>query len=122
MKAPRETTLVRACLELLQLRRVPCWRANTGAVAIGSGAARRFVRFGPPGQSDIIAVLPPTGRLLALECKSAAGRLRPAQKEFLDAVAGAGGASLVVRDVRQLAEALDGLLADPPAGCVTPLL
>src|SRR5262245_16843148 len=122
MKAPREGTLVRACLELLALRRIPSWRANTGAVAIGSGAARRFVKFGPPGQSDIIAVLPPTGRLLALECKSATGRLRPAQKAFLSAVEAAGGATLVVGDVRELDRLLDGVLCGPPGGCVTPLL
>src|SRR5262245_33120475 len=99
-----ETVLVQACLELLALRRIPAWRANTGAARMPSG---RFVRFGTPGISDILGVLPPAGRLLAVECKRAGNKPTPEQQLFLDAVTAAGGLALVVRDVTELQAALE---------------
>jgi hypothetical protein len=113
MKASRESALVRACLQLLALRGVPCWRANTGAVCYGEGPQRRFVRFGTPGVSDILGLLPPAGRMLVIEVKARDGRVRPSQRAFMDAVTAAGGVALVVRDVGELAQALDGLLGVP---------
>jgi hypothetical protein len=107
MKAPREGDLLKACLQLLQLHRIPCWRQNAGAATFGSGAGRRFVRFSPPGTADILGCLPPSGRLLAVEVKRPGGRLTPAQAAFLDHVRAAGGLALVVRDVRDLQRALD---------------
>src|SRR5438067_1269941 len=80
MKAPRETDIVRACLQLLQLRKVPAWRNNTGAAAFAAGGRRRFVRFGVAGAADVFGVLPPSGRLLAVEVKVPGGRVRPAQR------------------------------------------
>lgn len=97
-----ETALVKACLQLLALRGIPSWRNNSGALAVG----KRFVRFGHPGSSDILGILAPGGRLLAVECKTATGRLSPAQRAFLDNVTRAGGLALVVRDVAQLDRAL----------------
>lgn len=102
MKAPRETDLVRDCLAYLQLLGVPSWRQNTGCTKIG----KRLIRFGVVGGSDILGLLPPTGRLLAVETKSPTGRLRASQKVFLDTIARAGGLALVVRDIRELQEAL----------------
>jgi hypothetical protein len=106
MKAPRETDLVRACLQLLQLHRIPAWRNNAGAATFAGGGRKRFVRFGVEGGSDVLAVLPPEGRLLAVECKRPGGRLTEAQKAFLDAVCAAGGLALVVRELRDLERAL----------------
>ena len=61
---PLERAILAACLRLLKLAGIPAWRANTGAVRLASRSGRaRFVRFGPRGQSDILGVLPPTGRL-----------------------------------------------------------
>jgi hypothetical protein len=42
-----------------------------------------------------------------VECKQKGGRLRPAQRAFLENVRRAGGLALVVDDVRQLQAALD---------------
>jgi hypothetical protein len=58
VKAPRETALVRACLELLALRRILAWRNNSGAFLLGEGTGRRFVRAGLRGSADILGVLP----------------------------------------------------------------
>jgi hypothetical protein len=103
VKAPRESHLVRACLQLLAAWRIPAWRQNQGALKVGG----RFVRFaGVNGISDILGVLPPSGRMLAVECKTPRGRLAADQAAFLDAVREAGGLSLVVRGVDELHRAL----------------
>jgi hypothetical protein len=107
VKVPRETDLVCQCLSLLQLHRIPCWRQNTGAAAFGAGRARRFVKFSVEGCADVLGVVPPSGRLLAVECKRPGGKLTKAQAAFLDNVRAAGGLALVVRDVRDLQRALE---------------
>lgn len=101
MKASRETDLVRACLELLQLRGVYAWRNNSGGAVMG----KRFVRFGKKGSADILGVLG-GGRILAVECKMPGRKPSPDQRAFLDAIAAAGGLALVVRNVGQLDDAL----------------
>jgi hypothetical protein len=111
VKAPTEATLVRACLELLALRRIFGWRNNSGGFVVGEGKDRRLVRAGLKGSPDIIAVLPPTGRFVGIECKVGRNRPTPEQAAFLETVRAAGGLALVVWDVRELAEALDGLQA-----------
>jgi hypothetical protein len=106
MKAPTETALVKACLQLLQLRRIPAWRQNSGCATFGAGGKRRFVRFAVEGCADILGVLPPSGRLLAVEVKREGGKLTPAQVAFLDNVRDAGGLAVVAHGVDDLAEAL----------------
>jgi hypothetical protein len=106
VKPPRETDLVRQCLDYLQLVKVPCWRQNTGCATYGAGGRRRFVRFAVEGCSDIIGLLPGSGRMLCVEVKRPGGRLTPAQAAFLDNVRAAGGLAIVVRDVEGLATAL----------------
>jgi hypothetical protein len=91
VKPPTETALVKACLQLLTLRGIPAWRQNTLAAAFGSGPGRRYVRSGPAGTSDVLGVLPPSGRLLALECKRPGNHPTAAQLAFLRAVRAAAG-------------------------------
>ncbi len=98
MKKPTETDLVRQCLQLLRLYRVVCWRANCG----GGLRNGRPIRGNPEGVSDVCGVLPRDGRFLACECKSPTGKVRPAQRAFLDAITVAGGLAVIVRDVAQL--------------------
>jgi hypothetical protein len=108
VRLPRETDLVRAVLQLLALRKVPAWRANSGAMRIaGAGGRRRLVRFNVRGCSDILAVLPPSGRLLAVECKMPGRKTTADQQAFLDNVTEAGGLAVVVRDLGELMAALD---------------
>lgn len=102
-----EAQLVRAVLELLTVV-YGCyvWRANTGAGRIGE----RFVRFGPPGQSDVIGV-GPGGRFIAVECKNEHGKLSEDQRDFLALVEAHGGIALVVRPqtyVEVIEQALKG--------------
>lgn len=108
MRAPLERDTVAACLRLLRLRGVVAVRVNNGAVSGTHNGRRRFVRFtDTPGVSDIVAALPPRGRLLALECKRPGRTPTPAQQVFLAAVAAAGGLALVITDIADLVAALD---------------
>jgi hypothetical protein len=105
VKSPRESDLVRAVLQLLALRKIPAWRQNAGVVKVG----KRLIRLGPAGSPDVVAVIPPAGRLLACECKAKGGRLRPAQRAVRDNLTAAGAAYLVITDIRDLDKALAGL-------------
>lgn len=82
---------------------------NTGAAVNAKG---QLIKFGFVGAPDLMAV-GPRGRLIAIETKRPGGRPTPAQRAVLDAIRAAGGVSLVVTDVTQLAAALDALAADP---------
>ena len=105
----READVLAACRALLTLRGIPHWRQNSGALRVDG----RFVRFGLPGCSDLIGILPRSGRLIACEVKRPGGQLTAAQRAFLDAVNAAGGVGIVVEDVKVLARVLDRLMADP---------
>jgi hypothetical protein len=107
VKKSTESALVAACLQFLQLRGLVAFRVNAGSLAVGSGRARRYVRLAPAGMGDILAILPPAGRLLSIECKRPGGRLRPSQARWIDLVRAQGGLALVVRSLDQLIAALD---------------
>lgn len=98
-----------ALLEVLQaLRTHPavawCERMNSGAARMGS----RFVRFGWPGCPDVLGQLK-DGRLLGVEVKAPAGRLRPAQAVFLERIRAAGGMAFVARDCRDVLRELQSM-------------
>jgi hypothetical protein len=108
---PRESEILRQVLDYLALRQIPAWRSNSGGMTIDTGLTRRHVRFnGAPGCSDVLGLLPPSGRLLAVECKRPGKKPTAAQQRFLDMVTANGGLALVISDVRSLDAALKGLL------------
>jgi hypothetical protein len=109
LSKPLERDILSACLKLLSTRGIPCFRNNTGAFALGDGPSKRFFRAGTVGSSDILGVIPPSGRFLAIETKRPGEKPTAEQRAFLRAVQDAGGVGLVITDVRELAEALDGL-------------
>ena len=76
-------------------------RQNTGVAVTVEG---RRIRFGRPGQADIIGCY--RGRFVAIECKTARGRLSDAQVDYGIAVRGTGGTYIVARSAQ---DALDGL-------------
>ena len=85
-----------------------CERMNSGAVRIGG----RFVRFGWPGCPDVLGQLK-DGRLLGVEVKGPAGRLRPEQTVFIGRIRDAGGVAFVARDLRDLLSELNQLKGNP---------
>lgn len=112
MKKPLEKDVLRQCLDWLALMRVTAWRNNSGGARLaGHGGRGQFVRFGAPGSSDIIGVLPGSGRILCIECKRVGGKTTEAQEAFLQRVRDAGGLALVITSVEQLIEQVSPLLA-----------
>ena len=76
------------------------WRNNIGS-------PDRIHHYGlPVGSADLIGILSPTGRLIALECKSATGKLRPEQIRWLTAVRAMGGFACVVRSADEALSAI----------------
>lgn len=93
---------------MIALSKAGClvWRNNVGAWKDPSG---RVIRYGVGGRggADLLGVAP-DGRALAVECKTATGRIRPEQLTFIAAVQKAGGRSGLARSVADaLAIALD---------------
>lgn len=110
-------SLVAGCMAYLMHRRIFAWRQNNAPVPVRRGsqivALRPVMRKGVP---DILGVLAPGGRLLAVECKHGSGRLSDDQREFRDEVERAGGLYVEAHDVTALARALD--MATGSAGAV----
>lgn len=98
MKAPSPNALVTQCLALLRLHGLFAWRANCG----GGLRRGRPIKANPEGTPDLLCVLPPSGRLLAVECKTGTGRVSGAQRAWMEAAERAGATCLVVRDVKEL--------------------
>ena len=95
----REAAALVEVLKALKAHHAVAWceRMNSGAARMGG----RFVRFGFKGCPDVLGQLK-DGRLLGVEVKAQAGRLRPEQAVFLERVRGAGGVAFVARDLRDV--------------------
>ena len=123
IRAPSESAVLRAVLDLLAWRGVLAWRSNQIPAPLPGGKGfRRFV--GMPGCSDIIAVVPTwanvatrdncwssvtqIGRFAGIEVKRVGGKQSPAQREFQRRVEAAGGVYAVVSDAKELERLLDG--------------
>jgi len=92
-------------LELGQDPRLRIFRNNVGQAR--DQVTGQHVRFGlATGASDLLGIVRPVGRWLALEVKSPAGRVRPEQLAFLAMVNEFGGVARVVRSVEEAKAAL----------------
>lgn len=99
---PTEAQVLKAVMAAVRLhpKVARVWRQNSGTFAEQNrDGSTRYVRANTAhGMSDLMGFLK-DGRVLAIECKSATGRLQPHQKEFLDKIAAAGGVAGVARSV-----------------------
>ena len=118
MKAVSEASVLKACLQLLQLRGVMAWRNNS--TGIYDPAKKRFRSFhGLKGTADILGIVEQVidlggiashcGVFMAVECKRPGEKPTPDQAAFLAAIEDRGGAAICVSDVRELDEWLTGL-------------
>lgn len=79
------------------------WRNNTGV------DVARGVRYGlGNGSADLVGMLVPSGRFLALEVKTPIGRLREDQRLWLDVVRKRGGVAACVRSVADAMAVIGG--------------
>lgn len=84
------------------------FRLNTGALP--DRATGRIVRFGVVGGADIIGLLRPSGRFLAIEVKSATGRQSEQQRRFQAMVESCGGLYVLARCVEDAVNAVEGTI------------
>jgi hypothetical protein len=99
----KEADVMNAVFQYMAIRKIPCWRNNTGALENERG---RFVRFGKKDSADITGIDPKTGRRIEIECKAPGKSLRPGQREFLDMINRCCGIGICVHSVEELAEQL----------------
>ena len=102
-KAGPEGKVLRDCLDHLNKRGIRAWRNNTGA----GNVRGRYMRFSVKGSSDIFGILKPSGRWLAVECKSKTGKVTPEQTNWLAQMKADGALVGVVRSVGELAKLLE---------------
>jgi hypothetical protein len=105
LPGPTEAELLKQVIAYLRLRGWFAWRNGTGAFPLQSeGSKRRFFRAGAPGSGDVFAIK--AGVFLSIEVKTATGRVRPSQADWMDRVNEHGGVAFVVRSIAGLEEAL----------------
>lgn len=110
MKEPKESDILRVCLQYLGAKGILAWRSNNTGVY--DPARKMFRTFhGLKGVSDIVGLLP-GGRFLGVETKTETGKLSEDQKLFIDMVNNNGGLAFVVRSVGQLAAVIEAVLRD----------
>ena len=111
-----EGAIVKAILGYLAAERILAFRNNTGAMQAEYKGKKRFMRFGTPGMSDILAFPrfpfnPPVKGLSIerpfwIEVKTEDGKQSDLQKSFQALVEGHGHRYVVVRSIEDLKEAL----------------
>ena len=96
----REKPIQEAIRAYLALERdLACWRNNVGVAKFGSS----IVRYGLcVGSSDLIGILGPAGRMIALEVKVPGGAPTDEQTRFLERVRSHGGFASVVHSVTEV--------------------
>jgi hypothetical protein len=80
------------------------WRNQVGVATYISGETRRHGLC--PGSCDLIGILAPHGRFIALEIKTATGKISPEQERFINLVNRKGGYAKVVRSVDEALTAI----------------
>lgn len=102
---PTEAQIQRAVLQLLSAHPKVAWcaRINTGAWKVDN----RYIKFGFKGCPDIIGQMVGGGRFLAIECKTAKGKLTDYQRNFLNNVLryyGVAGVAHSADDAKRIVE------------------
>jgi len=106
----RENKLQAAVLEYLKLRGVFAWRNNTGMLWDRTG---RPVKYGCVGSGDVLAIVPPHGRFLSIECKAPGARTKKStkrnQEAWAEEVRAVGGLAITVDTLDDVEDALNGI-------------
>lgn len=111
-EAKSERVIQREILSYLATRKdLRACRMNTGAATHRKSGV--LVRFGVPGQADIMGILAPHGQLLAIEVKSKSGRQSSLQESFQEMVRKFGGIYILARSVKDVASQLPDPTAEP---------
>lgn len=93
-------------LQYLQLRKIFCWRSNTGAMTGKHNGKQWFMRFGLVGSGDIIG-LTPSGRFFSIEVKVPGRPPTFEQIQFMNAVKHNNGIAFVATCLEDVQKGLD---------------
>jgi hypothetical protein len=104
-----EAAIQRAILVALTAIGAYAFRVQSGRVKVRGG----YMQLAPPGTPDVLVIVPPHGRLLGLEVKTATGKEREAQVEWAEGARRLGAA---VRTVRTPEEAVVAYLEAKGSG------
>lgn len=94
-----ESALVNAVMRWMWLNGCYCWRQNTGAYK--PEGSSRYIQYGTPGCADIIGVTS-SGVFIAVECKSAKGKLTDHQLKFRDYILEKNGIYICAKSLDDL--------------------
>jgi hypothetical protein len=111
MSELNERVLQRQFLSYLQSRGFKAWLDRQTVGKPGYGTIRSS-----KGVADILAVVPPMGRFLAIEVKMKKGVLSQEQRDFLSDVRSKGGVGEVVTSLEELQRIVDVLTARTISG------
>lgn len=104
-----EAQIQRTITDWLTLAGIPYTVTDAAHVTINDVTrGRAKIRRGWP---DVTACLPPDGTLLAIECKSARGKLRLDQEAILEQLGEAGAAVVVARSLEDVVNEIENRLA-----------
>jgi hypothetical protein len=95
-----EREIVKACLDLLEIKNIFHYRQNSGALVHEYNGKKYFTRFGATGAPDIVAVI--NGKYVGIEVKVPKGKQSEGQKEFEGRLKKAGGDYWLIRSVEEL--------------------
>lgn len=116
MTAPKvpEHLIQNQILDYLKIKGCYVWRNNTGAFVRNYYNMREgrwketYFRSGQRGLPDILGVAP-DGKLIAIEVKSATGKVSPEQKTTLQEMANRGAWAFVARSLLDVENVFGGL-------------
>ncbi len=83
----KESEIQKQIIDYLKVMNIIVIRNNSGRINIG----KRWINLGDAGSSDLIAMHPISGKLIAIEVKSSGEKLRDKQIEFRDKVLNGNG-------------------------------
>jgi hypothetical protein len=114
-----EKEIENSILQWLSLNGIYAWKVNNVGVfdpirKVYRKAHSPYIR---KGIADILGILP-DGRLLAIEVKSASGRLSPEQKDFLMTINQKGGLGIMARSLTHVMQHVQPVFCKSDSGSV----
>ena len=109
-KEPTEKEIENSILDYLQTQDGFFWKnQSVGIYDPIKKTFRRPGKFHVNGVADILGLIPPSGKLVAIEVKRRKGKTTKAQDDFLQVVSDNGGESFVARSIEDVEEKLNEL-------------
>tara|TARA_B100000809_G_C14792398_1_gene407135 strand:+ start:26 stop:367 length:342 start_codon:yes stop_codon:yes gene_type:complete len=106
-KEPSEKEIENSILDYLQTQKGFFWKNNTvGVYDPVKKTFRRPTKYCINGVADILGVIPPDGKLVAIEVKSKKGRVSKNQEAFLLRVRMQNGKAFIARSIEDVQKEL----------------